>query len=261
VLSIANILGINGLIENRAACIVQGFLIQSSQVAIINWVTVISLNLFLFVVLDRNTVQYERYYHIFAWCWALFASSIEFVSGPDVYALSGAWCWISEEFTIYRFLFFYIPEIIQITLMIVFSAFAVQAIDDNKPAKVKELVRKLRAYPVLFIALYIFPFIQRIYDAASPVDSFPLYMLQCLTCPSIGFWIALIYCLDIRNEISGRFISCRNSIYKVFCNPDLHQDNPTPDNLPPDNHPPDNPPGNPDESVVSSETCYSEENV
>jgi len=97
--------------------------------------------------------------------------------------------------------------------MIVFSYYAIKTIDDNKDTN--DLVKNSRAYPALFIVLYIFSFIHRIYDAVNTTDSFPLYVMQCLTAPSIGFWIAIVYCLDedMRERISNQFIPCRDIFY------------------------------------------------
>jgi len=61
----------------------------------------------------------------------------------------------------------------------------------DKDAQV--LLAKLKAYPIIFTVVYLFSIINRIYDWASPDDSFPLYVLESLATPLIGFINSVFY--------------------------------------------------------------------
>jgi len=77
--------------------------------------------------------------------------------------------------------------------------------------KIELLVIRLRAYPIIFFVLYLFPVINRIYDAVSSTDSFPLYVLQCITAPSIGLVNAFAYGFD--NDIRTMWLGIFKRIF------------------------------------------------
>jgi hypothetical protein len=84
---------------------------------------------------------------------------------------------------------------------------------ETEQQKIKLIVTRLRAYPIIFFVLYLFPTINRIYEAVSSSDSFPLYVLQVITAPSIGFVNAIAYGdNEIRSMWAGIFRNC-------FCPP------------------------------------------
>jgi hypothetical protein len=201
IFSIGNLFS-SGLEKNnpnyRSVCIGQGWLLQFSENAIFGWITTIALNLYLVVCWHLTTHPFEKYYHIGVWTWALFCACIPFVV-TDVYDIAGIWCWISRVYPILRFTLFYIPFIIQVVIVLILYILIIRTLS-NSPTeegdserKIKLLVTRLRAYPVIFFVLYLFPTINRIHDAVSNNDSFPLYVLQVITAPSIGFVNALAY--------------------------------------------------------------------
>jgi len=136
------------------------------------------------------------------WIWAFFVAFIPFASGPGVYDLAGIWCWISKNYPVDRFLLFYVPFLLQCGIVFVFYILIIKKIigtgqaEGDEQSKVNLLVGRLRAYPIIFFVLYLFPTINRINDAVSSIDSFPLYVLQVITAPSIGLVNAIAYGLD-----------------------------------------------------------------
>jgi len=221
----ALIFGIGNLISSgldrekenfRNTCILQGWLIQFSELCIFSWITTIALNLYLVVCWNLATKKYEIIYHIAVWGWGLFAACIPFVRGTGVYDLAGIWCWFSKNYVVYRFVLFYVPFLIQVVIVLIFYIFIIRKITSGATAegeaeqqKVKLIVHRLRAYPIIFFVLYLFPIINRIYDAVSSSDSFPLYVLQVITAPSIGFVNAIAYGdNEIRSMWAGIFRNC-----------------------------------------------------
>jgi len=179
-------------------CITQGWLLQFSEISIFGWITTIALNLYLVVCWNITTNKLEKYYHFAVWTWALLASCVPFVRGVNVYTLSGIWCWISKSYTDLRFILFYVPFLVQVGIVLVLYILIIRRVTANPiegdyQNKIQLLVTRLRAYPIIFFFLYIFPTINRIHDAVSDNDSFPLYVLQVITAPSIGFVNALAY--------------------------------------------------------------------
>lgn len=203
----------------RVNCIAQGFLIQFSEISIFAWITTIALNLYLVVCWNIPTNRFEKFYHLLVWSWALVASCVPFVSGLEVYNLAGIWCWFSKGYTLYRFLLFYVPFIIQVLIVLIFYILIIKQIltkvssEGTEKTKVRLLIIRLRAYPIIFFACYLFPAINRIHDAVSTNDSFALYVLQCLTAPSIGLVNAFAYGFD--NDIRNMWLG----VFKKFFNP------------------------------------------
>jgi len=220
--------------DYKNICISQGWLLQFSENAIFAWITTIALNLYLVVCWHLTTHSFEKYYHIGVWSWAIFSACIPFVV-TNVYDISGIWCWISRGYPILRFVLFYIPFIIQVIIVLILYILIIRKIS-NSPTeegdserKITLLVNRLRAYPVIFFILYLFPTINRIHDAVSNNDSFPLYVLQVITAPSIGFVNALAYGdNDIRQMWVGLFKD-------LFCpEPDIIPPDPDPEPIPSD---------------------------
>jgi len=212
--AISNLLssGLDSNLPNfKNLCTAQGWLIQFSEISIFGWITTIALNLYLVVCRHLPTNRYEKFYHLGVWTWALFAACIPFVSGEGVYNTAGIWCWFSKSYPAYRFVLFYVPFILQVVIVLVFYVLIIRQIRMKEDAealdksKVGLLVNRLRAYPIIFFVLYLFPTVNRIYEAVSPTDSFPLYVLQCISAPSIGLVNAFAYGFDndIRNMWSG----------------------------------------------------------
>jgi hypothetical protein len=64
------------LSELEGECLFQGFLLQFTQIAIFGWITVIAVNLFLVVVMSRNTAKFEVGYHVVVWALAIILTAI-----------------------------------------------------------------------------------------------------------------------------------------------------------------------------------------
>lgn len=54
-------------------------------------------------------------------------------------------------------------------------------------------MRRLVAYPIVFLILYIVPTVNRIYDLINDDDSFILYFIHGLSATSLGFANCIIY--------------------------------------------------------------------
>jgi len=208
ILAIADIMSI-GLYKRendfRGACITQGWLLQFSENAIFAWTTTIALNFYLVVCWSIPTYAYEKFYHILVWSWALLCACVPFSSGTSVYALAGIWCWIARPYPVFRFVLFYVPFLIQVGIVIVFYILIIRTIrnrrklgpiDTEEEKRVTRLVTRLRIYPIIFFASYFFPAVNRINEAVTDTESFPLYVLHSISSPGIGLAISIAYGLD-----------------------------------------------------------------
>jgi len=185
-------------------CYFQGFLLQFSQIAIFGWITVIAVNLYFVVVQSRNTAPYEVYYHASVWVVAILFTLIPLAD--SVYGPAGVWCWMKREFQGYRWGVFYVPLFIMMVVVVVLyaliqravkSRFEEAGVSPSQAASAEGLMLRLRIYPIVFVACYIFPTINRIYDVTAPTDSFGLYLIAAATAGLLGFINAVVYGFDV----------------------------------------------------------------
>eukprot|EP01130_Rhizamoeba_saxonica_P009668 TRINITY_DN3941_c0_g1_i2.p1 TRINITY_DN3941_c0_g1~~TRINITY_DN3941_c0_g1_i2.p1 ORF type:complete len:243 (-),score=32.25 TRINITY_DN3941_c0_g1_i2:590-1318(-) len=186
-------------------CIAQGLFLQYFQIATFCWITIIAFDLWMIVVRKRTRTSFlEKFYHIGAWVTALLFALFPLVTSS--YGLSGIWCWIVNTDTassVWRFLVFYIPLYLMILVVIVLYVMIIYNVikyfkksdtDDKSKKRVRRQLNRLKLYPIIFLLLYIFPIINRIYDWSSDGDqSFFLFLMQALTAPLLGFANGIVY--------------------------------------------------------------------
>eukprot|EP01130_Rhizamoeba_saxonica_P018015 TRINITY_DN8906_c0_g1_i2.p1 TRINITY_DN8906_c0_g1~~TRINITY_DN8906_c0_g1_i2.p1 ORF type:complete len:246 (-),score=39.78 TRINITY_DN8906_c0_g1_i2:35-772(-) len=188
-------------------CYIQGFMMNAFSLAVMAWTLCIAFNLYMVVVKRAtNMEQYERRYHFFSWGLALLFSIIphftqSYGRGPHAY-----WCWISSEGSgnIMRLISWYIPLYSGITAAMILYIMVAHSIRSSTntfhdPALDKEVnlaVRKLFAYPLVFLILWIFPTINHLYDVVDENEIFFLHLMQALTEPLVGFINAIVYGFD-----------------------------------------------------------------
>lgn len=199
-----------------------------------NWLEVLSIcyitfDLLVNVVFHRRTEKYEFYL-----AGAVFLSPALWSWVPFIqlaYGTAGPWCGIRvvdencEPFEfgiILRFALWYIPLYIilagtTVTTLLVFCKVQRDVhkwegvYSPEKQDKKKQLKREVQSliwYPVIYLLLNTFSFINRIYDTANPNDPLVvLWYLHVVSSPLRGAVIALIYALDSETV---RLLKCSN---------------------------------------------------
>ncbi|XP_071798279.1 cyclic AMP receptor-like protein A isoform X1 [Asterias amurensis] len=190
-------------------CDFEAFWLSFWDWAVLLWVTCLTVNLFLIAVKMIRTDRYEIWYHVVCWTTALFVSLLPFIG--DNYGPAGAWCWIKEEATAWRFFVWYGPLFIIIIATFIMYSYIIYVL--NKKVKswqgtyepeiernrqiLKAEIRPLQAYPFIYLALSVFPLINRIQNAAKPGQPvFALVILHALTSPLQGLVNAVVYGMD-----------------------------------------------------------------
>jgi len=191
----------NHEVEYYGLCYTQGTLLQFTEVATFGWVMAITFNLYFVVVFNKKIKILEYIYHGLVWGFAALAAGVPWVS--KAYGIAGIWCWITWEYQVYRWVLYYLPLFLVIIGIVVLYSLIYAAIISSLKFQGKEsdkeaqqLLAKLRAYPIVFFIVYAFSITNRIYDWLSPDDSFPLYVLESITTPLIGFVNSIIYATD-----------------------------------------------------------------
>ena len=192
-------------------------MMQFFQVAAFCWSAIISVNLWFVIVKRRLDVDtLHKYYHLVAW--SVVGVCVIIPNFTKAYGPASVWCWISKQATggnALRFISFFVPFYISFVLILVLyfwthrvASQSFQHMRDDERERSQRQIARLRAYPIIFVILYIPATINRIYNWASSDDIFFLYVLQVLTAPSVGFVNSIAYGMDteIRNFAANHFI-------------------------------------------------------
>ncbi|VDI25966.1 Hypothetical predicted protein [Mytilus galloprovincialis] len=197
-----------GLVPDGATCHFQAWFLQFFDFSVLLWVACITFNLFMNVVRRTTTEKFEWLYHVFCWGVSLVLSLLPFIN--DHYGPAGAWCWIESDIgwrvgIYYGPLFVILIGLVITYLYIVYSLYRKASSwqgtydpdTERQKQMLKEDIKPLTAYPFVYIAVSIFPLINRIQNAVAP-DSpvFALVVLQALSSPLQGAVNAVVYGLD-----------------------------------------------------------------
>lgn len=190
---------------------------QFFQVAAFCWAAIISINLWFVIVKRRLDVDnLHKYYHAAAW--SVVAVCVLIPTFTKAYGPASGWCWISKNArggNVLRFVSFFVPFYIAWVLILVLyfwthrvAANSFQHMREDEREKSQRQIARLRAYPIIFVILYIPATVNRVYNWMSNDDIFFLYLLQVLTAPAVGFVNSIAYGMDteIRNFVANSFI-------------------------------------------------------
>ncbi|XP_069103712.1 cyclic AMP receptor-like protein A isoform X2 [Argopecten irradians] len=204
--SIAYLMG--GLRPDGPMCDFQAWWMTFFDWTVLLWVCCITFNLYLNVIKMITKESLEWVYHVLCWGLPLLLSCLPFIGNH--YGPAGAWCWIADNWH-WRVGIWYGPLFlmilclfvvyIYITYVLTRKASSWQGTYDPDTERHKELMKEdikpLRAYPCIYLAVSIFPLINRIQNAISPeYPVFPLMVLAALSSPIHGAVNAIVFGLD-----------------------------------------------------------------
>ncbi|XP_064413397.1 si:dkey-100n23.5 isoform X3 [Latimeria chalumnae] len=157
------------------------------------WVCCITLNLYLNLVKETRTDRFELMYHIVAWGVPFILSCLPLFG--DYYGPAGAWCWITDSHVAWRFGIWYIPLFILIFLMTM-CYFRIIYVAKERVLLAEE-IKPLKWYPCVYLAVSVFPLINRLHNAFYPSEPvFVLTLLHVLTAPLHGLANSIVFGLD-----------------------------------------------------------------
>ncbi|XP_013420698.1 cyclic AMP receptor-like protein A [Lingula anatina] len=204
--SIAYIMG--DMHPDGPLCDFQAFFMTLFDWSVLLWVCAITLNLAMLVIAMKKTEKYEWVYHIVCWVIPIIISCLPFAG--DRYGPSGAWCWITEW--PWRFGIWYVPLFLIIALLFVVYVYITVVVNrrvhtwegtydpdvERNKQMLKEDIKPLRGYPFVYLAVSIFPLINRIQNAVSsdhqPV--FALLILHVISSPLHGALNTVVFGMD-----------------------------------------------------------------
>jgi hypothetical protein len=173
------------------------------------WTTAIATTLFMSVILRWPGDAIER---SFKWmclvCIGVPALLTIIPGAQGFYGVAGAWCWIREEYSLWRIFQLFIP----LVLCILFNAYVyckvifeikrtVRATEaaaggyasDPATQQMQKIVNRLLRYPLILVIVWFFAAVNRITEAASGEQLFALSLLQQLFSSAQGFLNAFAY--------------------------------------------------------------------
>ena len=203
----------------RGFCVFIGFFGQNTSWAELIAICCITINIFLNVVLHKNTEKAEKLYIFMIFVFPFLFNWIPFIE--LAYGKAGAWCWIrskSEDgncttfkFGVYlRFVLWYVP--LYVVLVILIALYIVSIFKAGRErwqyeGKYDPEARQLHKqqqkevtsviwYPLIYLLINIIPLINRIHDVASNDSSLVLWYMHGIIIPLLGGFIALAFTLD-----------------------------------------------------------------
>ncbi|XP_048247318.1 cyclic AMP receptor-like protein A isoform X3 [Haliotis rufescens] len=216
------------MIPDSKLCNFLGWWLTFFDWTVLLWVGCITFNLYMNVIRATTTHRFEWAYHILCWVFSFVVSCLPFIN--DRYGPAGAWCWIIEDWK-WRLGIWYGPLFIIIALL--FVAYIYISVMLHRKANtwegtydpdterehqmLKEDIKPLRFYPFVYLAVSIFPLINRIQNAISPhYHVFALVLLASISAPLHGALNAIVFGMDketlhklkpaqIRLALQGKF--------------------------------------------------------
>ncbi|XP_069801821.1 uncharacterized protein [Dendropsophus ebraccatus] len=173
------------------------------------WVCSITLNLYLNVVKEMRTDRYQLAYHGAAWGVPFILSCLPLFG--DLYGPAGAWCWITDEHVAWRFVIWYIPLFSLIFLMMLCYLRIIYVAKERvmtwsgtyDPGRERskiimaEEIKPLKWYPCVYLAVSLFPLLNRIHNAFYPSHPvFVLTLLHVMSAPLHGLANTIVFVLD-----------------------------------------------------------------
>ncbi|KAG8589794.1 hypothetical protein GDO81_006526 [Engystomops pustulosus] len=194
------------------------------------WVCSVTLNLYLNVVKELRTDQYQLAYHFTAWGVPFILSCLPLFG--DLYGPAGAWCWITDEHVAWRFVIWYIPLFSLIFLMmlcylriiyvakqrvITWSGTYDPGRERSKIIMAEE-IKPLKWYPCVYLAVSLFPLLNRIHNAFYPSHPvFILTLLHVMSAPLHGLANTIVFVLDKETWSQLTMTSLRVALQSRLC--------------------------------------------
>ncbi|XP_073256592.1 cyclic AMP receptor-like protein A isoform X2 [Porites lutea] len=197
--------------DDSSLCDFQAWLLSFTGFSVLLWVCCITFNLYWNVIKMMKTDQFEKYYHLVSWGIPFVVACLPLIN--DHYGPAGAWCWISKESdnsVAWRFATYYIPVYLCIIgLFVVYSYIFItikrqvqswggtySAEAERNKALMKEDIKPLMWYPVVYLVTTICPLIDRIDNAVNSEPNFTLLLLQVVFSPLVGVLNAIVFGMD-----------------------------------------------------------------
>lgn len=211
----------------KSLCIAAAFIDQTTLWSVSIAYVCLTFNLLLTVVFKSSAQSIEIGYIVAIFLFPLMFNWIPFIQNS--YGEAGAWCWIrgkdadysnmanstiincsTHEFGVYlRYVLWYVPHYAIFCVLLVAYIVVVAKLIHNttrwkglysmesihQKERMKELVKPIIFYPLVYFFLDLFPLINRVYDTIHG-PNYILWLLHAVFSPLQGGFIAVLYALD-----------------------------------------------------------------
>ena len=189
-------------------CVALGWLLYYSDLATLFWICCITFSIYMNAVKMKQTTQYEKKYHIISWGIPLIISFVLLAVGA--YGPAGVWCWIVNKEEL-RFGMWYGPLLF--TIMILFLVYPyimwkvyklgqaaesgnLDQIKNRRMTVLKDDVKTLIGYPIVYLLISIIPLINRIQNSISMDPVYVLVIMHALFSPLQSVLNAIVHALN-----------------------------------------------------------------
>ncbi|ELP91911.1 hypothetical protein EIN_398810 [Entamoeba invadens IP1] len=167
----------------------------------------------------QNTFIKKNYFvisNIFVWGSSLVLSIIPI----DDYGMSEVWCTTTNKYWDF-FTLYIVVAIVAVIVFVIYIAVIIQLVVSDKNLKLRHLfakldyenglngrvislIRKMAIYPLLYIACWLIPFIDRLVPLFGDDIQVVLKYIHCFTIPLLGFMNCLYYAKDVSLMVRWR---------------------------------------------------------
>mmetsp|Transcript_2135 Transcript_2135/g.7623 ORF Transcript_2135/g.7623 Transcript_2135/m.7623 type:complete len:362 (-) Transcript_2135:29-1114(-) len=211
--------------DGSAICYIQAYITQFFAIASFAWTTCIAFTLYFTVIMHRADVA-DYYYHFHAYVWGLSFVLVPIPQIFDDYGDSGYWCWIRNNTLsgkLLRLVCFYVPLWAAIVFNGVTYFRVVRQLNltlrlvprSGIQASEFKAVTRLGLYPLILIACWLFPTVNRVQNFIKPDN--PLFVLYCLSVVTScmqGLCNSMAYGLNITVQKNWRELLARWGIVR-----------------------------------------------
>jgi heme/copper-type cytochrome/quinol oxidase subunit 2 len=166
-------------------CIIESMQSQFAETSGSLWTLCLSFFILITLVTNmRRKVIFEIVFHVIAWSAGIICATLPLIH--NTYNRAGLWCWIDEKQewgTIWMWSVSYIPAwliVILVTILYVVIIIVVIRKRSSRYMHGHGTYMKLLAYPAVFILVWTFPTIYRIYQLAHGTNTTILFVFQLL---------------------------------------------------------------------------------
>jgi hypothetical protein len=222
---------------SEGVCIFQGYWDLFFDWVSLLWVCCITFNIFLIAVFSRRGEKFEKLYFIVVIVVSLLISAHPFIM--QTYGPAGLWCWIksSENGRPYtpgiamQFSLFYVPFWVTCLVLLAMLAVAYTFVRKNRhryegqyvrsnEIQMKlwqEEIRPLMLFPLIYIAILIFPSMNRLryafgYEAQDSPANFFFWFMHSVTLTLRGTIYALVFGCDRQTLSRLKWIEIKGAV-------------------------------------------------
>jgi len=220
----------NILITNNTLCMAQAVLLQIGEISATCWWFIITVNFYLMVVKEMDTLHLKLWYHIICWSTTIILTTIPLVT-DKMGIISPLWCWIKDykgaDMTSHNemwpiFVYFYGEMGVMLVvgcilwILIFLKIHRVGRALPENARKIKPATNlRYMLFITSFLVIFMFLFLHRVFQDIFGMFVYWAWCLYVVVVGSPGIFTFFIFGFRVKNFLLWRkFFCCRMHDYE-----------------------------------------------